>query len=383
MHRDGIVKVALVAHRYPPALGGVERHVAELAFGMVERGIEVEAIVTDPTGRLPRVTVEGGVTVRRFPTVGGDDVFYVAPSLGAWLLRHARRFDLIHAHSYHTPLAFQALVAARASRRPFVLTPHFHGTGHSPFRRALHVPYRLVGGLVVRGSRPLICVSEAERALLAQAFGEHQPVVVAPNGVDVASILQARPFPRGDGGRLLLAAGRLEAYKHVDDVVRAASLLGPEDALAILGTGPAAPGLRRLVDELGIGDRVQLLGHVPTPELQRWLRTADVLVTLSRHEAFGISLLEAAVAGAAVVASDIPAHRETARYLPPDRVAFVPVDASPAAVAAAIRRGGRRELDGGELGRVPTWRDTVDRTLLAYSLARGRRRAEAVPAGRT
>ena len=147
--------VALVAHRYAPAIGGVERVVEALACGLTRRGLDVEVITTDPTGQLAPVEERDGVLVRRFPTVAGDSVFYVAPQLGAWLGRNASRFALIHAHSYHTPLALQAALAAKWAGRPFVFSPYFHGSGHSLLRAAkLPGPYVLAGhstgGLIVR-----------------------------------------------------------------------------------------------------------------------------------------------------------------------------------------------------------------------------------------
>ena len=70
------LRVALVAHRFPPAVGGVERHVAELARGFVRRGMRVEVVTCDPTGKLPAEACEEGITIHRFPTVAHDGVFY-------------------------------------------------------------------------------------------------------------------------------------------------------------------------------------------------------------------------------------------------------------------------------------------------------------------
>jgi glycosyltransferase involved in cell wall biosynthesis len=364
------MRVALIAHQYPPAVGGVERHVAELARGFKSRGMEVEVVTCDSTGRLPAHAVENGVLVHRFPTIANDAVFFVSPSLGAWLIRNAPRFNLLHAHSYHTPLALQALVAARLAGRPFVLTPHYHGTGHSLTRRALHVPYRLVGRAVIRRSRPLICVSRAERALLKRHFGQDLQAVIAPNGVEIEEILHAEPLSVASGRRVILTAGRLERYKQVERVVDAMARL-PDHELVVLGTGPASADIVDRARQLGVSDRIQLLGYVPTPLLHRWLRTADVFASLSRHVAFGITLLEAAVAGAGVVASAIPAHRDVARYVAAGAVTFVPREGSVDQLASAIGSAGRREVVGDDISRVPTWRDTVERTLTAYEIALG------------
>ncbi len=80
----------------------------------------------------------------------------------------------------------------------------------------------------------------------------------------------------------------------------------------------------------GAGDRdrleragangVHALGHVSPGELEWLYRNATLVVVPSRYEGFGLPLLEAAARGAAVLASDIPALRETgegvARFVP-------------------------------------------------------------------
>src|SRR4051794_17909485 len=130
MTRDRL-KVAMVTPRYAPAMGGIERMVEMVTQGLVRRGVHVEVITTDPTGRLRPVEMIDGAIVRRFRTLGNDSVYYLSPGLGLWLLQHAAEFDVVHGHSYHTPVALQAAVASWRAGVPLVVTSHFHGTGHS------------------------------------------------------------------------------------------------------------------------------------------------------------------------------------------------------------------------------------------------------------
>src|SRR5258705_3008831 len=67
--------IALVAHRYAPAIGGVERVVEQLALGLARRGIAVEGITTDPTPQLPIPEQRDGVLGRPFPTLGNDSPY--------------------------------------------------------------------------------------------------------------------------------------------------------------------------------------------------------------------------------------------------------------------------------------------------------------------
>ena len=348
--------VGLVAPRYAPAIGGVERHVEELAHGLLRRGVPVEVITTDPTGRLAPLETVDGVTVRRFRTIANDGVFFLSPGLGRWLLANAGRYGLIHGHSYHTPLSLAAAIAARRRRVPFVLTPHYHGTGHTRFRAALHGPYRVLGARVVHAARRVICVSSSEQALIERDFGPSTPTAVIHNGVDVGELL-AVPRRTDGTGTGVLSVGRVEAYKRLDLLARSVPFLPPEARVVVVGDGPAREQLEELVRTLGVEDRMTLSGVLAHDQLLERFRSADVFVSLSTAEAFGLTLLEGSVAGAGVVATDIPAHREVAGLLPAGTIRLVPVDAGPAEVAAAIGAAlvARRELDADGGGDPTTW----------------------------
>jgi glycosyltransferase involved in cell wall biosynthesis len=362
--------VGLISPRYAPAIGGVEKHVREIALGLVKLGIQVEVITTDPTHQLPPKEMLEGVLVHRFRTIFNDSIFFLSPRLGMWLSKNARRFDVLHAHSYHTPLALQAAMAAQQHRIPLVLTPAYHGTGHSWLRRLLHVPYRIPGRWLVRQAKWVICVSETEQSLVARHFGSDVPIEVVPNGVDWQRIVAAKPFPKREGIAIILAVGRLEAYKQVDRLLFALTLLPPMFAVVIIGSGTAQVEIECLITKLGLECRVRMLGNVSQNELESWYRTADVVVSLSRYESFGITVLEGAVAGAPVVASDISAHREVAAYVPERRVLPVNVDCAPEQLAERIQEAYLQNR-AGDITHwpVPTWEQCVSRVLACYQTA--------------
>ena len=364
--------VGLVSPRYPPAIGGVERHVQELAHGLARRGIAVEVITTDPTGRLDPFEVVDGIPVRRFGTVAHDGVFFLSPGLGRWLVANAGRYALIHGHSYHTPLVLAAAIAARRRHVPFVLTPHYHGTGHTPLRAALHRPYKIFGARVVHAARRVICVSASERELIERDFGPGVPTRVIHNGVDVDDLL-AVPRRTDGPGSLVLSVGRLEPYKRLDLLADSVSSLPGEFRVVVVGDGPARPRLEDQLRTLGVEDRMTLAGSLPHAQLLERFRTADVFVSLSLHEAFGLTVLEGAVAGAGVVATDLAAHRDVAALLPAGAIRLIPVDSSPAQVAAAISAAliDRRRLDAGGAGdsrqwAVPSWDGMAGQILDVY-----------------
>ena len=221
----------------------------------------------------------------------------------------------------------------------------------------------------MRHAERVICMSQAERELIHRHFGPGLAIQVVPPGVDVSDILSARPTSReAESARhLILAAGRLEGYKQVDCLVEALVFLPAEYQVVIAGSGPEQTRLAERAAALGVADRVALLGVVSRAQLLDWYHRAETFVTLSRNEAFGLVLLEAAVAGCAVIASDIPAHRETAGYVPGERVMFVNKDCSPRELAHAIAQGRRPVAACGvDSWPIPTWEGAVDGALGCY-----------------
>jgi glycosyltransferase involved in cell wall biosynthesis len=377
------VRIAIASPGYPPTLGGVEQVVARTAQALARAGHTVEvfaqergdlgpppgsrgggagrayadgstaAVASASASASAHVERDGRVTVHRFRSHGPHD-FPVAPGLWRALAARSGDFDLVHGHGYHT---LTGLAAALCSRVPFVFSPHYHATGHSPARATLHRVYRPLGGLVMHRARAVVCVSGAEAGLVAEHFpGEAAKCVIVPNGVERTPILRAEPYP--DQPPTVLSVGRLERYKRVDRLIEAFAQLdvfvtdegfGLGDRagaprLVVIGAGPDRARLTAQAAELGLTGRpadcggVEFLGQVEDERLHRWLRTCRVLCSLSEHEAFGLAPAEALVAGAPVLLSDIPAHRELSACGPVELV-------GPGESALALAERLRRTLD--------------------------------------
>ncbi|OYD68857.1 glycosyltransferase family 4 protein [Rhodococcus sp. OK302] len=358
------MRIALVTPAFPPSTGGVEIHVARIASGLTSLGVEVEVFTGSRDGCTSPGSVEhrDGLTVHRFPA-WRTAIISCCPRLLFRTMHLDSTFDVIHVHSYHSSAALTALVGRT---RAVVFTPHFHGSGHTRLGRLLHTVYRRFSSALFTSSSAVICVSDAERSLVRTRFPRlTTPMTVIPNGVDAAAITAAAPYP--DESSTLVFHGRLEPYKHVDRVIAAMTELPQSVQLIVIGDGSARGALASESLRLGLGDRVRFLGQVDTPTLHRWLRTAQVCVSLSEHEAFGIAPLEAACAGSRIVLSDIPAHREIAQQYIGGGVALVPSAADVTALARAITS----QLSAAYTRptSIPDWTDVAEETLLVYRQA--------------
>jgi phosphatidylinositol alpha-1,6-mannosyltransferase len=104
---------------------------------------------------------------------------------------------------------------------------------------------------------------------------------------------------------LILSVGRLMRRKGFDNVIRVLPRLlaqGLDVHYAVIGIGEERGYLEQLVLEHGLGDRVQLLGHVPYDDLPRWYCACSLFAMPNRDiggdtEGFGLVFLEAASAG--------------------------------------------------------------------------------------
>jgi glycosyltransferase involved in cell wall biosynthesis len=141
---------------------------------------------------------------------------------------------------------------------------------------------------------------------------------VVPCGVDIDAFTPRGPVAaRGDRPRIV-SVGRLVPRKGFETLVRAMVRI-PAAELVIVGgphiteltNDPQARQLQRLAGEIGVADRVRLLGGVTRAEMPALLRSADVVACTPWYEPFGIVPLEAMACGVPVVATAVGGIRDT------------------------------------------------------------------------
>ncbi len=150
--------------------------------------------------------------------------------------------------------------------------------------------------------------------LLALFPGARERVEVVANPVPLR-LVPRRSGPPTELSRWLFV-GNLVAHKGVVRLVRAFAAQtelsgGAADTLTVVGDGPLRGDLEALAAELGVADRVRFLGGLPPEQVLPLYAEHDVLVHLSHIETFGITCVEAAAAGMAVVVTRCGAPEET------------------------------------------------------------------------
>lgn len=299
--------------------GGAELSAIEITEAIVRGG--GRALVVTEGGRMAdRVTAAGGELIT-FPAGTKNPFRIVANARALGSLVRERKVDLIHARS-RAP-AWSALMAARLAGIPFVTT--YHGAYAEKGRLK-----RLYNSVMARAD-VVIANSQFTADLVHSRYGtsrERLRVVhrgVDPARFDPASVPAAhlrelrRAWGIADDSRIVLQAARLTGWKGQSVLIEAAGLLhkrGRFDNAALILAGDSqgrdgyAARLRQQVRDLGLDDRVRLVGHVD--DMVTAYATAHVTVVASiEPEAFGRAAAEAEAMQCPVIATDIGAPRET------------------------------------------------------------------------
>jgi glycosyltransferase involved in cell wall biosynthesis len=173
-------------------------------------------------------------------------------------------------------------------------------------RRAYPPPFRWWEKQVLAGVDYAL-MGNAEAMQVWRAKGYRGPAQIIPQfGVDPAQFAPPPQRNRAHGFVFGSANRRLVAEKGDDLLLRAAARLPGDWRLHIAGDGPFRPTLERLAAALGIGDRVQFDGPIPSGQMAAYLGQLDALVLASRtlpnwKEQFGRVLVEAMACETAVI----------------------------------------------------------------------------------
>lgn len=294
------MRVLQLGKFYDPFVGGMETVLKEICESLAEQ-VEFQVVVANTRYRTEHENKK--IPVTRVASMGRLFSCSVAPSFPLW----ARKFnpDLIHVHLPNPLAELTALMA----NRDIPVVAQFHSDVvrqrnllrlYEPFLEAF---YQRANCIIVPTPRHI------EISRFVSKYREKCRVV--PFGVPVSR------FELDDAGRKkvdelrsdlpsVLCVGRLVSYKGVEFLIRA--LENIRARLWIIGTGPLEASLRNLVQEKGLGDRVEFLGQVSAEDLVAYYHACDVFVlpSITNAEMFGVVQLEAMACRKPVISTNLP-----------------------------------------------------------------------------
>jgi teichuronic acid biosynthesis glycosyltransferase TuaC len=216
---------------------------------------------------------------------------------------HHLHFDLIHAH-FTWPSGYIGVRLKEKYGKPVITTIHENGDW---FDREVGMDHPLIN-TAWSGADALIRVNQKDVPILKHY---NEQVYSIPNGFSPAfypidtTVARERLGLPGDA-RVIFTLGNLIKRKGFNYLIDAMEQVcsQQDDVLCFIGgAGPERESLQGQIDRLGLGERVKLLGSVPSDILPLWMNACDLFVLPSLSESFGVVQIEALACGKPVVSA--------------------------------------------------------------------------------
>jgi glycosyltransferase involved in cell wall biosynthesis len=284
-------------------LGGVLQYAVELSLGLAGQGIQV--VLATMGGPLPadlKAALESQRLVRVFESAFKlewmDEPWDDVDRAGRWLLDLTRRVqpDLVHVNGYtHAALPFDRPVVSVAHSCVCSWWRAVRGGAAPPYFDEYRA--RVTSGL--KTAHAVVAPSQAMSTSLQSEYGKPRLVEVIHNGRNAGDFIPSAKEP------FVLSLGRIwDEGKNLALLERAAPTI--PWPVVIAGASGVAP---RQEDHSSFHN-ARYLGPLGSGAVRRMLSKAAIYALPARYEPFGLSVLEAALSGAALVLGDIPSFRE-------------------------------------------------------------------------
>jgi glycosyltransferase involved in cell wall biosynthesis len=287
--------------------GGAENHLLALLTHADRQAFEVETAVLSGEGELVPIFRQAGIAVHLLRARNRFDPLALGRLVR--LLREGR-FDILHSHLFRADIYAGLAVARLGERRPLLVSTRHNDDRFflNPFVGLVHYGVSARQDLIIAISDHIarFTVSRGVRhpeRVRRVYHGLEPPVTQAleREGQHIRQELGIGPdaFLVGNVGRLALQKGQ----RHLIAAMPLLLERVPRARAIIAGGGDLEDYLRVLASDMGVAERVHVLG--PRKDVPALMHAVDVFVMPSIWEGFGLVLLEAMAAGRPIVASRV------------------------------------------------------------------------------
>lgn len=295
-----------ILHAVRAPVGGIFRHILDLAVGQAERGHEVGILADSLTGgeraeaALKEIAPKLKLGVYRLAIRREPHPIDSVTALHFLRLARSLKPDVLHGHGAKAGAFVRLRGKSKKSIR--VYTPH-GGSLHYP-------PGTLKGGAYARMERALM--NRTDLFLFESAFARdtYLRVVGKPTGLvrcvfNGVTASEFDPVPVAEDATDLVYVGEFRDIKGADLLIEAVARLradGKPITLTLAGDGEETEALKALVSRLNLGDAVRFIGHV---RARFGFSKGKLLVVPSRGDSMPYVVIEAAAAGIPMVAASV------------------------------------------------------------------------------
>ncbi|NLU94416.1 glycosyltransferase [Chitinophaga sp. Ak27] len=303
------MKVLQVGKYYYPEKGGIETVMFDITEGMNKRGISCDVLCANTTNRY-ELTEINGYKVHRAARAAKLLSTSISPDYVRLLKKIVGQYDIIHVH-LPDPLANLALFRSNLEGKKVIV--HWHSDIVNAKQMLVLPLYRPLQNWLLKRAEAIVCTTKPYMDASTELSQFVDKCVIIPIGIDVSHFqsdddkLLAEMTHKFHGKKVVFSLGRHVYYKGFEHLIRAAALLDDNTVILIGGEGQLTPAYRLLIKELGLDNKVFLVGRIPQDQLSAYFRLCKVfcLPSNKRSEAFGVVLLEAMFYGKPIVATNI------------------------------------------------------------------------------
>ena len=291
--------------KFYPIKGGVEKVMEIFTQGLAERGFASDMLCASHDGETTDIVFSEESRIFRTKSLTKFAATMISPEMIFRLRRICSEYDIIHVH-HPDPMATLALFLS-GYRGKVVL--HWHSDIlKQKFLLRFFSPLQswlIRRADLILGTTP-VYVEESPFLRKAQDKTSFLPIGVDPYpwlSDEIKTIRDQYP-----GKKIIFSMGRLVSYKGYEYLISAMTHLPEEYVLLIGSDGPLKEQLQQQIEELGLKERVTLLGGLKEEKKQAYFGACDVfcLSSVMKTEAYAIVLVEAMSLGRPVVATKIP-----------------------------------------------------------------------------
>lgn len=299
------MKIVHVFHHFSPCRGGIETVIERMCTQAIALGDEARVVCLNKcpnsNRKLSKKEIVNSIEVERIGFLNFKH-YKVAPAV----LLKLRDADIVHVHGLGFFSDFLALKKIY-HRKKLVLSTHggiFH-TGRKGLLKRFY--FFAWTKLVLKFFDRVVAVSQPDLELFEKIVS-NKKLVLIENGVDLEKSSNVVKKRKKDS---FLFVGRISENKQVGLLLDAFAVVTGKNSkttLTIVGQDfrNLQKGLEKKAKDLGIANRVSFKGEVSDKELSKLYSESEFFVSASSYEGFGITALEAMVAGLVPVLNKIP-----------------------------------------------------------------------------
>jgi hypothetical protein len=292
--------------------GGAEKLIEQsLPIMNKKENIETELLLlTKENNVFEKKIKDAGIKIN---VIGTNNIYNPLNIISIRKFIKNNNFDIIHAHLfpviYWTSLAVKSLFNKKLK---LFLTEH-----NTHNKRRNYFFFQPIEKFIYNEFDKVISISQKTETNLIEwlKLKKNEKFTVIENGIDTKKFNIAKPYSKeklvskcNDDNIFVTMVGRFSEQKDQKTLIKAINKVNKNVHLLLVGEGKFLDEHKEYVNNLGLKDRVHFLGF--RNDIERILKTSDIVVLSSFWEGFGLAAVEGMAAGKPVIASDVSGLRE-------------------------------------------------------------------------